>query len=63
MSQVPTGPGVASTTRHGYTFHETLDNLHLIHMSERVYDQVTGGVVFQGDSLHNLLQSLTACVS
>lgn len=34
--------GVASTTRRGYTFHETLDNLGLTHMNGRVYDQVTG---------------------
>jgi len=34
--------GVASTTRRGYTFHETLDNLNLTHMNGRVYDQVTG---------------------
>lgn len=34
--------GVASSTRRGYTFHETLDNLSLTHMNGRVYDQVTG---------------------
>ena|GEM_PF-6509982 len=34
--------GVASTTRRGYTFHETLDNLNLTHMNGRVYDQASG---------------------
>lgn len=31
-----------STTRHGYTGHEELDNLNLIHMNGRVYDPTLG---------------------
>lgn len=33
---------ITATTRHGYTFHEHLDNLDLIHMGGRVYDPVIG---------------------
>jgi RHS repeat-associated protein len=35
---------IASTTRRGYTdgFHETLDNVALIHMNGRVYDPIAG---------------------
>ena len=32
----------AATTRHGYTGHEELDNLNLIHMNGRVYDPQIG---------------------
>jgi RHS repeat-associated protein len=32
----------AQTTRHGYTGHEMLDNIGLIHMNGRVYDPVVG---------------------
>ncbi|HQR71326.1 MAG TPA: RHS repeat-associated core domain-containing protein [Burkholderiaceae bacterium] len=38
----PDWPGIANTTRHGYTGHEHLDNLLLIHMNGRVYDPGTG---------------------
>jgi RHS repeat-associated protein len=34
--------GITNTTRHGFTFHEMLDNLNLTHMNGRVYDQVIG---------------------
>jgi RHS repeat-associated protein len=33
---------ITNTTRHGFTSHETLDNLNLTHMNGRVYDQVLG---------------------
>lgn len=33
---------ITDTTRRGFTFHEMLDNLNLIHMNGRVYDQVVG---------------------
>jgi RHS repeat-associated protein len=33
---------VASSSRRGFTFHEHLDNLGLIHMNGRVYDPVVG---------------------
>ena len=34
--------GIANSTRHGYTSHEHLDNVGLIHMNGRVYDPVVG---------------------
>ena len=34
--------GITNTTRRGYTFHEMLDNLDLIHMNGRVYDPRVG---------------------
>ena len=34
--------GITNTTRHGFTSHEMLDNLNLVHMNGRVYDQVVG---------------------
>ncbi len=33
---------IATTTRRGFTFHEHLDNLSLIHMNGRVFDPVIG---------------------
>ena len=36
---------ITNTTRHGYTLHEMLDNLNLIHMNGRVYDQLAGQFV------------------
>jgi RHS repeat-associated protein len=33
---------ITNTTRHGFTSHETLDNLNMTHMNGRVYDQVIG---------------------
>jgi len=33
---------IAATTRHGFTFHEELDNVGLIHMNGRVYDPNVG---------------------
>lgn len=33
---------ITNATRHGYTLHEMLDNLNLIHMNGRVYDQLAG---------------------
>jgi RHS repeat-associated protein len=33
---------VTNATRHGFTQHEMLDNLNLIHMNGRVYDQLAG---------------------
>jgi RHS repeat-associated protein len=38
----PDWSGIANTTRRGYTGHEHLDNLALIHMNGRVYDPGTG---------------------
>ena len=38
----PDWSGIANTTRRGYTGHEHLDNLALIHMHGRVYDPGTG---------------------
>ena len=38
----PDWSGIANSTRHGYTGHEHLDNLLLIHMNGRVYDPGTG---------------------
>ena len=34
--------GIANSTRHGFTGHEHLDNVNLIHMGGRVYDPVVG---------------------
>ncbi len=33
---------IANTTRRGFTFHEHLDNLSMIHMNGRVYDSASG---------------------
>jgi hypothetical protein len=33
---------ITDTTRHGFTSHEMLDNLNLVHMNGRVYDQIIG---------------------
>jgi RHS repeat-associated protein len=33
---------ITNTTRHGFTSHEMLDNLYLVHMNGRVYDQIIG---------------------
>jgi RHS repeat-associated protein len=33
---------ITASTRHGFTFHEHLDNLNLVHMNGRVYDPVVG---------------------
>ncbi|HQR71322.1 MAG TPA: RHS repeat-associated core domain-containing protein [Burkholderiaceae bacterium] len=41
----PDWVGIANTTRHGYTGHEELDNLLLVHMGGRVYDPVVGRVI------------------
>jgi len=38
----PDWAGIANTSRHGYTGHEHLDNLALIHMNGRVYDPIAG---------------------
>jgi RHS repeat-associated protein len=38
----PGWAGIANTSRHGYTGHEHLDNLALIHMNGRVYDPLAG---------------------
>ncbi|MFO1394051.1 MAG: polymorphic toxin type 10 domain-containing protein [Steroidobacteraceae bacterium] len=38
----PDWAGIANTTRHGYTGHEHLDNLALVHMNGRVYDPTLG---------------------
>ncbi|MGH9927931.1 MAG: RHS repeat-associated core domain-containing protein, partial [Pyrinomonadaceae bacterium] len=38
----PDWNGIADTTRRGFTFHEMLDNVGLIHMNGRVYDSVVG---------------------
>ena len=38
----PDWAGIAGTTRRGYTGHEHLDNLQLIHMNGRVYDPQAG---------------------
>lgn len=41
-STPPDWVGIADTTRRGFTFHEMLDNIGLIHMNARVYDPVIG---------------------
>ncbi len=41
-SSSPDWAAIANTSRHGYTGHEHLDNLALIHMNGRVYDPGTG---------------------
>ena len=44
-SAVPTSAdytAISQTTRHGFTFHEHLDNLGLIHANGRAYDPVIG---------------------
>jgi RHS repeat-associated protein len=33
---------ITNTTRHGFTSHEMLDNLNLVNMNGRVYDQIIG---------------------
>jgi RHS repeat-associated protein len=38
----PDWAAIANTSRHGYTGHEHLDNLALIHMNGRVYDPTSG---------------------
>ncbi len=38
----PDWAAIANTSRHGYTGHEHLDNLALIHMNGRVYDPTAG---------------------
>jgi len=38
----PDWAGIANTTRHGFTGHEHLDNVNLVHMGGRVYDPVIG---------------------
>jgi len=38
----PAWSGIANTSRHGYTGHEHLDNVGLVHMGGRVFDPVTG---------------------
>jgi RHS repeat-associated protein len=38
----PDWPGIANSTRHGYTSHEMLDNVGLVHMNGRVYDPQLG---------------------
>jgi RHS repeat-associated protein len=43
---LPTTPpdwvGIAEGTRRGFTFHEMLDNIGIIHMNGRVYDPAVG---------------------
>ncbi len=41
-STPPDWNGIADTARRGFTFHEMLDNINLIHMNGRVYDPVVG---------------------
>ncbi|MGE0030976.1 MAG: RHS repeat-associated core domain-containing protein [Steroidobacteraceae bacterium] len=41
-STPPDWAGIADTTRRGFTFHEMLDNINLIHMNGRVYDPTAG---------------------
>lgn len=41
-STPPDWAGIADTTRRGFTFHEMLDNIGLIHMNGRVYDPTVG---------------------
>ena len=38
----PDWSGIANSTRHGYTGHEHLDNVLLVHMNGRVYDPAIG---------------------
>ncbi len=41
-STPPDWTGIANTTRRGYTGHEALDNILLVHMNGRVYDPAIG---------------------
>ena len=41
-STAPDWTGIANTTRRGYTSHEQLDNVMLVHMNGRVYDPAIG---------------------
>ncbi len=41
----PDWVGIANSTRHGFTGHEHLDNVNLIHMNGRVYDPGIGRVL------------------
>lgn len=42
LATAPDYTGVSQTTRHGFTFHEHLDNVVLTHMNGRVYDPAVG---------------------
>jgi RHS repeat-associated protein len=41
-NSAPDWLGIANTTRHGFTGHEMLDNVGLVHMNGRVYDPKLG---------------------
>ncbi len=51
----PDWAGIADATRRGFTFHEMLDNIGLIHMNSRVYDPAIGRFM----SVDPLIASLT----
>jgi len=55
----PDWAAIANTSRHGYTGHEHLDNLALIHMNGRVYDPTTGRFMSVDPVVGNLGESQT----
>ncbi len=59
-STPPEWPGIADTTRRGFTFHEMLDNIGLIHMNGRVYDPVVGRFMSVDPIIGNLSDSQSA---
>jgi RHS repeat-associated protein len=55
----PDWAGIANSTRHGYTGHEHLDNVGLIHMNGRVYDPVAGRFLSVDPLIGDLADSQT----
>ena len=49
--------GIANSTRHGYTGHEHLDNVNLVHMGGRVYDPVAARFVSADPVIGSLADS------
>jgi RHS repeat-associated protein len=56
-STPPDWPGIAETTRRGFTFHEMLDNIDLVHMNGRVYDPTIGRFMSVDPIIGNLTDS------
>jgi RHS repeat-associated protein len=56
-STPPDWAGIADTTRRGFTFHEMLDNIGLIHMNGRVYEPAIGRFLSVDPFIPNLADS------